>query len=136
MNDISDPIELFIISLILFFSMVITLGSCESGEMIVNKFDAFNDAIGQCNWHLFPIEMQQMLIILMANVQQPKLICGFGNIQCSRETFKKVIWLNTRSLSRLISISFFNFFFLCFFTSYQTINASFSYFMMLRRING
>lgn len=50
----------------------------------------FKDVLDQCDWYLFPIEMQRMLIIVMSNTQQPTIIHAFGNAQCSREAFKKV----------------------------------------------
>lgn len=58
--------------------------------MVKNEFDIFNDAIGYCKWYSLPIEMQRMLIILMANAQRPTTIHGYGNILCTRIAFKKV----------------------------------------------
>ena len=53
-------------------------------------FDSFNDTFSQCDWYSFPIEIQQMLVIVMANAQQPVIIKGFANTLCARESFTKV----------------------------------------------
>lgn len=58
--------------------------------MITAQFTAFKDEFGQCKWYLFPIEMQRMFVIVMANAQQPIILSGFGNVYCLREVFKKV----------------------------------------------
>lgn len=64
--------------------------SSELGEMLMRKFNEFNDAFYQCKWYFFSIEMQKMLLIVIANTQQPIFVQGFGNISCTRDSFKKV----------------------------------------------
>lgn len=64
---------------------------CELGERMAGQWQAFNDALSQCDWYLFPMEMQRMFVILTVNAQQFKLIQGFGNLPCIRETVKRVI---------------------------------------------
>lgn len=64
--------------------------SCEFGEMLTNHFEQLNDAFGLCNWHLFPIEMQQMFLIVMPNAQQSTIVRGYGNTPCARGAFKQV----------------------------------------------
>lgn len=58
--------------------------------MLIRQFYRFNDALLQSNWYRFPIDTQKMLLIVVANAQQPIIIQGFGNIACTREVFKKV----------------------------------------------
>lgn len=62
----------------------------ELGEMLLRQFFRFDNALYQSNWYLFPIETQRMLLIVIANAQQPIIIHGFGNVACTREVFKKV----------------------------------------------
>lgn len=63
---------------------------CELGERLNNKFEQFNDAVNQCDWYLFPFEVQRMFITMVMNAQQSIRVHGFGNISSSRETFQKV----------------------------------------------
>lgn len=49
-----------------------------------------NDKLYQCNWHLFPIEIQRMLVIVMTNTQRPSTVHGFANTFCTRDAFKGV----------------------------------------------
>lgn len=74
----------------LFWGFTVILLVCEFGEMISNRFDLFNDALDQCHWYLFPIEMQRMFIIVTANTQRRMIIHAFGNAQCTREANKTV----------------------------------------------
>lgn len=62
----------------------------EFGEMVTNEFQLFSDRTIQCEWYLFPHGMQRIFVIFINDVQQPVLIRGYGNIQCTRETFKAV----------------------------------------------
>lgn len=61
---------------------------CSCGEMMTSEFQMISIEINQCNWYLLPLEIQQMLQIFMTNAQQ--FIRGYGNIFCTRETFKNV----------------------------------------------
>lgn len=63
---------------------------CESGQRVTNRFSEFHNELCRCDWHLFPIEVQRMLVIVMSNTQQPTTIQGYGNIMCTRNSFKKV----------------------------------------------
>lgn len=58
--------------------------------MLIREFNKFNDAFCTCKWYYFSLEMQKMLLIVVANTQQPIFIQGFGNIPCTRDSFKKV----------------------------------------------
>lgn len=59
--------------------------------MVTNRFDLFDNELYQCDWYELPLEVQQLLVILMANTQKPATIRGYGNVVCSRKTFQKVI---------------------------------------------
>lgn len=50
-----------------------------------------NEFIYNCDWDQFPSDIQRMLRIIMINAQRPVFFQGFGNILCTRDTFKKVI---------------------------------------------
>lgn len=71
---------------------------CELGEMVTDQFETFADACVQCKWYLLPIKMQLQYGTFMCGVQQPTYIRGFGNIECARETLKKVCMLYVGSV--------------------------------------
>lgn len=87
----------------MFWSLALLWSACNLGEMLTKHFEMFDDALGQCDWYLFSIEIQRMLVIIMSNSQRPAILTGYGNIQCTRETFKKVLetipfpWRNCRN---------------------------------------
>ena len=84
MEHILDPIKLSALLLISGVSFMILFVLCELTQIITDEFASFNDELNQFAWYSFPIKMQQILIIVMANAQQPTVIRGFGNILCTR----------------------------------------------------
>lgn len=64
---------------------------CDFGQKLINQFESFEYKIYRCKWYLFPMKMQQSFVFGMMNVQQLAVVEGFGNIELSRETSKKVI---------------------------------------------
>lgn len=90
-NDLnSNPIELVILVIVMFWTFVVTFLCCECAQLVANRFDEFDDGLGQCDWHLLPTDVQQMLLIFMQSTQQPAVFQGYGQIDGSRDTFKKV----------------------------------------------
>lgn len=63
---------------------------CEPGDAVANQFDEFTDEFTQCKWYTFPVEMQRMCVIVLANAQQPTAVQGFGNLECTRQSMKRV----------------------------------------------
>lgn len=81
-----------ITSLLIFsWALLIILFWCEFGKIVCEKFAVFDHELWQCKWYLFPIEMQRMLVIFMSNTQDQATLLGYGNIECTRDTFKRVI---------------------------------------------
>lgn len=90
-DHVLGPLELSITLAILFVVFAYLYMFCELGEKVSKQFEMFDDALSQCNWYAFPLKIQRILIIFMANSQDPAFLRGYGNILCTRETFKKVI---------------------------------------------
>lgn len=63
---------------------------CEFGGMMTDRFEAFNHNLCQCKWYLYTAELQRLYLLFVVNTQHPVIIRGYGNIICTRETFKKV----------------------------------------------
>lgn len=68
---------------------------CNFGENVTNRFSAINDSVYECSWYSFPKEVQRILPIVMVSAQQSLVIKAFGNILCTRQTFKTVNKSNT-----------------------------------------
>lgn len=62
---------------------------CFLGDMVTIRSDMFNETLCNTDWYLFPIELQRMMAIFMATVQQPTTV-GNGSAVFNREAFKKV----------------------------------------------
>lgn len=86
-------IELCRTILMVFWTFVCLFVVCEIGEMLMAKFEMFNAELCQCNWYLYSIKMQRMLMIFISNTQQPTIIQTIGNRLCARITFTSVKFL-------------------------------------------
>lgn len=71
-------------------SFIVIFFICEFGEMVCNRFNSYNEELCKCDWHAFPVEIQQLLLIFMTSTQRPAAFQGYGGIECTRDTFKKV----------------------------------------------
>ena len=89
-KDTLNPLELVQAFVLMLWAYAIIGLYCSCGEMVTNGFEIINDELKQCKWYLLPLKIQQMISIFVANAQQPTFIRGFGNIFCTRETFKIV----------------------------------------------
>lgn len=85
-----NPIEILTQSILVTWSFILIFFLCQCGQFVTNQFDYFDDKLYQCNWHLFPIEIQRMLVIVMTNTQRPSTVHGFANTFCTRDAFKGV----------------------------------------------
>lgn len=83
-------VEMIVPILGLLCTLIILYSSCELAGRMSIEFVKINDKIDQLDWYLLPIEMQQLLPIIMANAQQTVGFVCFGSLLCNRETFKKV----------------------------------------------
>lgn len=77
---------------------------CEFGHQLTSQFNAFDDKLFQSNWYSYPIEVQRMLVTVMATTQQLAYIEGFGNIQCTRNSFKEVCLQQTFAAMAIDSV--------------------------------
>lgn len=62
---------------------------CEFGTAVTTEFAKFDDELYQCKWYSYSIEIQKMMLIFIAETQDPVFIRGFCNIVCIRDSFKK-----------------------------------------------
>lgn len=95
---IANPIAIVITLFMSFWSFMAILGFCLLGEIVTIQFDRFYETLcTNTNWHLFPIEMQRMLVIFIAFAQHSAIIRGSGQTVCRLEAFKKVSWTSKTS---------------------------------------
>lgn len=96
-----NPIELIFALIILSASFLFNILVCQFGEMVNNQFALFDAKLYRRDWYAFPIEVQQLLLIFMSDTQRPAVYRGYGGIECTRDTFKKVCtafyWLNRQN---------------------------------------
>lgn len=92
-DDNSGLIDFFAPVVTVYWSFIVIFGYCELGELLSAEFIKFDDELCQCKWYLFPIEVKQIISIFMGETQQLTVFRGYGNIECTRQSFKEVIHL-------------------------------------------
>ena len=85
-----NPIEMLQPIVFVFWSFIFIFIFCNFGEMFTKNFNEVNYAMAECDWYQFPIDIQRHLPIILINTQQTVMLQGFGNIDLSRDTFKRV----------------------------------------------
>lgn len=63
---------------------------CEFGERFTTRCESIEEAFYHWYWYLFPMEIQKLLVLAIASAQHTFIIKGYGNIPCTRSTFKSV----------------------------------------------
>lgn len=71
-------------------SFALIFSFCELGEQIMSQFNKIDEEICNFDWHLLPLDIQKIYPIIMIGTQAPVMLIGMGNIECTREAFKKV----------------------------------------------
>lgn len=103
-QDTPNPIALVKISILLFWSVVEIFVFCETSERLTIEFDEI-DFYNEWDWYLFPNEVRRILPTIIINVQEPVALQGYGNITCTRETFKRVIFETRERISGIRTFS-------------------------------
>lgn len=62
----------------------------QKGQRLSDGLSRIEESIDQLNWYLYPLDVKRMLPMITVNSQKLVVVKCFGNISCSRETFKKV----------------------------------------------
>lgn len=89
MHDPSNIPEILRLGSLTFWSYVQLFIICDASEHVTHRFEEI-DLYNQCKWYEFPSNVRRSMPIIIANTQRPIVISAFGNILCTRETFKMV----------------------------------------------
>ena len=71
---------------------------------MTTRFDEWIDIIHQSDWYTFPDRIQSMLPTVIMAAQEPVVLQAFGELSCTRESFKKVISSGIESAVAFLSI--------------------------------
>lgn len=103
-QDYVDRPTQLALSVLVIMSFAIIFAFCELGAQVTHQFNSLDDVLCQVKWYILPIEVQRMVIMLMLDAQQAVFLRGYGNIVCSRDSFKNVrsLRLNSNLLHNLV----------------------------------
>lgn len=91
--------ENFLVLLVIIFETIYSFGtlflSCELPHRMNITFCECGDIVEHFKWYMFPVEVQQMVPMVLTFVQKPVVLKCFGSTTADRETFKKVSVVRT-----------------------------------------
>lgn len=87
----NDPAAMVTPIFLVFWAFTFIFFYCELGKAVTDEFDNIDEDLCQYKWYLLSVDTQRMMIIFMNDTQQPALLRGFGNVTCTRDSFKNVI---------------------------------------------
>lgn len=90
----ANQIEVVRISVLLSWSLIMLFILCEFGELMAQRFERFDETIEQCDWYLYPHDIQRLFVIVLSNTQRSTYLRGFGNVPCARDSFKRVFHID------------------------------------------
>lgn len=88
-NEI-DSIVLLESLLCAIWGIILVFITCEISQRFSNTFTDLYETVCQLEWYLYPVEVQQIFVLLILYAQKPCEIPFFGSYACSREQFKRV----------------------------------------------
>lgn len=88
--DGSEPIEIVITSLFMFWVFMEIFLICESGERVTAQFELFGKEFERCNWYKLSLGLQRLYMVFLSDIQKPINIRSFAGIRCTRDTLKNV----------------------------------------------
>lgn len=88
----------------IFWSIAIVFFFCEFGERVSNGFEESSYMLKQLDWYSYPYEMQRLLPTVMIIGNEPVSVRVFGNISCTRGTFREVIHMESDKFIAIIHI--------------------------------
>lgn len=103
-QDYVDRPTQLALSVLVIMSFAIIFAFCELGAQVTHQFNSLDDVLCQVKWYILPIEVQRMVIMFMLDAQQAVFLRGYGNIVCSRDSFKNVwsLKLNSNLMHNLV----------------------------------
>lgn len=93
--DTSNYISLCVCLTEILYVFGIIFIECEIGHHLSSEFDSINDAVYELDWNSYPDNIKRMMPIILQVTLEPVELSAYGNYACSRETFKRVIEMNT-----------------------------------------
>lgn len=98
MDDDANTFLIILLSIVAAWVFVVLFSICELGERMTYHFEKFDKELIRSDWYNLPVEMQRMLVVFLSDTQQPKNITCYGGVLATRETFKKVFYLDSSSI--------------------------------------
>lgn len=82
----------------LIFGVVSLFVFCFFGKMATQSYETMADSLYDANWHQRPVKVQKLIMLIIANAQQPLFYHGSGIAVLNLELFTKVILIKWYSI--------------------------------------
>lgn len=85
--------EFFILIFASTVSIATTFPYCYYSAHVSLRMQAIGDSTYiSFAWYKFPASVQKNILLIIENSERPKIFSGYGTINCSLETFRKVVF--------------------------------------------
>lgn len=112
---------------ILTWSLIIMAFMCECGEQVCGEFYLFNDKLNRYKWYFCSLDVQRIVLIFFTWLCEH---CLYARFIQKGMNFDIVIHRNINGFN------WSRFIFIRFTSTIQTVHGGFSYFMLIRQIDG
>lgn len=90
MNKTEDIVGILKISILVIFSLFPFFLFCHFGGQITQQFEEIGDAVYQLEWYRLPLDMKNVLQVVIALAQKRIYMRGYGDTRTTHSVFKKV----------------------------------------------
>lgn len=96
-DQTASPVMIVVMICLTFWSFSLAFFFCEFGELISSNYGDLPIGLYDNKWYFYPLNEQRMIPTILIGTQDVVTLCGFGNVRCTRETFKTVWFLVCQS---------------------------------------
>lgn len=99
LQNLSNPVDLFIRALQVTGAFFFLIMTCELCEQISTAYEDFESTLLQQSWYLYPNKLKRLLPVVISLAQKEAVVQGIGSVVASRETFQRVRIKNNKTSS-------------------------------------
>lgn len=91
-QSIRDRDYVMVYDMLLGISLVIPVQYifCHIGDILTQSYEDVGTIAYNLDWHLYPLDAQKCILLMMKLSERKLYLKGFGGIGCTREIFKQV----------------------------------------------
>lgn len=90
LDDDTKLFEILVVLIIAIWVFGLVFFICDLGERITYHHDMFYRELERSEWNMLSTRLQRLYMMFLTDAQQSTYISCYGNVSCTRDTFKTV----------------------------------------------